>query len=450
MTTAAMTATIRWSDPARAVGDTLLWLAGANRTVLDQRCPTERRKLVALGGTVLVTAVLAAIAATLTLHSFAHVWLPFAAIAGIGWGFAIMNLDRWFVASARRQDTWWKNILLALPRLALAAIVGFVIAEPLLLGLFNAEVSTQAVKDRQTQLAERRSELDTEYRTLDILKARQHTLEDQLANVTNGAVLQHDPRYQQTRTDLRALEGELAAAQQAVICEKEGTCGSGRVGAGPAYNEKIQLRDELGGEVDAKRADLQAIEGDLLAKEATAAEGLRGERAAELADVRAKVQRLEDAKVSDEQSFATANRSAVGLLDRVEALDHLASENRAMGTWTWMLRLFVLAIDCMPVLVKTMMSLGSASLYDRQLDAYESLLCDTQAITDAKTLEAHRVTAERSLVLAADDEERRRASLARIDEQYHDAQERLNARFIENWERQIGEPAIDRQLEALR
>src|SRR6478672_126467 len=101
----------------------MLWLSGADPDVL-RHCERERGKMMAMGGTVATTSVLATIAATFTVHQFLHAPLLVALILGIGWGLAIMNLDRWLLMSIRRQDTPGKTILMAAPRIVLALLIG--------------------------------------------------------------------------------------------------------------------------------------------------------------------------------------------------------------------------------------------------------------------------------------------------------------------------------------
>lgn len=62
-----------------------VWLSGADPDVLAH-CERERRRFVAMGGTVLTTSVLAFLAATFTVHEFMYVPLGYALLAGVGWG----------------------------------------------------------------------------------------------------------------------------------------------------------------------------------------------------------------------------------------------------------------------------------------------------------------------------------------------------------------------------
>ena len=56
----------------------------------------------------------------------------------------------------------------------------------------------------------------------------------------------------------RQVTADLPTAERAVVCERDGTCGSRRPGAGPNYWEKVRARDELRREFDAMPRELDA------------------------------------------------------------------------------------------------------------------------------------------------------------------------------------------------
>ncbi len=269
------------------MSDWLLRLSGADRSVLAD-APGDRVKYVRIGGTVLSTAVLALVSCTFTVRTGLGAPLLVALVAGVVWAAIILNLDGWLVASNSRQDRWYLNLLVAVPRIALAVVIGAVVSKPLVLSVFSPEVERELTvmhREEQAQF-ERDLASDARFVGLDAKRQQMARLQDELAaGVPAGAVLA-DPEIQDLTARLDAVSREHDAAEQAVTCEKEGQCGSGRVGAGPAFAEKLQRRDRLADE----RAQLQRrLEAQQVAVRAEA-ERQAGTRAA---DARSQLQALQ-------------------------------------------------------------------------------------------------------------------------------------------------------------
>src|ERR1700756_5302235 len=104
-------------------GRWLRWLGCADEAILAH-CPTESMRFAATGATVLTTCALATVSATLTVNQFLHVALLGAVAVGVGWGAAIMALDRWLILSIRRQTNALATLALAVPRVLLAIVAG--------------------------------------------------------------------------------------------------------------------------------------------------------------------------------------------------------------------------------------------------------------------------------------------------------------------------------------
>lgn len=353
------------------ITEQLIRLSGANRDVLEQ-CPSERPKFVGVGGAVLTTAVLAAAAATFTVHSFLGIALPFAIAIALGWGIAILNLDRWLVASTKRQDNPLANLGLAAPRIALAFVIGLVIAEPIVLKVFSAEIDVEVVRLQQEEIAAQRAQQARDYERLDVLRKRAAELEGTLTMVSTNEALLKDPKHQELTKELESLRGRLDTAEKAVICEKEGTCGSGKAGAGPAYAEKVRLRDELARQVVAKEQERARLESELGSRQQGALASLRPQQQADLDAVRKEIDTLEAERLANAEEFRKERKDAAGLLDRMQALSSLGERNAAAASAHTVLRIFILVLDSLPVLIKLFMSLGKPSLYDQSLEQYET------------------------------------------------------------------------------
>jgi hypothetical protein len=410
----------------------LLWLSGAKPSVLDQ-CPTERPKFAGLGSTVLITAAMAAVSCAFALRMAMQVPLALCLIVGLGWGLAIMSLDRFLLASTTRQTSILSNIGVVMPRLMLATLIGFVIAEPLVLRVFQHEIAAEnAVMAREQRASfERALTRDPRFRDLETRRARLRELE-RLAAGAAGVDVAGDSEVNRSQRMVESKEAELSAAEGAVIGEKEGTSGSRRVGAGPAYQEKVAVRDRVAGELAAARAALQSAESSARTRLASAAGDLQRDARGELAAARADVARLDAQKQGELDDFTARSAQNHGLLARMDALAHLSHRQSGLAAAEWILRLCILAIDALPVLVKLLLNIGRPSLYDRVLALHEDHEEDTARQHLDAAGAAGRVTASVPLELA---ELRRRLEL--------ETQEKLLRRIVAAQAR-VADEAIDR------
>jgi hypothetical protein len=375
----------------------LLWLSGVDREVL-KRCPSERTKFIGVGGAVLTTSVLAATACTLTLANFIGIPWTVALPIGLLWGVAIMNLDRWLVASTKRQDTAWRTILMAIPRILLAVVIGLVIAEPLVLKVFDSEVNQRAVELQGEQRAEQNRKLNEQFAQIDVLKQQREELNATLRNLGN-VNLETDAQYKKLDAELKELQRQFTEADNAVIGEQEGSSGSGVAGDGPAAAEKKRRRDSLAAQVVVKQGELNARRDQVLAESAETQGVERARLEEEIKKLDEQINELEDERRTFDATQLKANAVKPGVLDRMEALEDLTSNNGSLNAAHWTLRLFILALDSLPVLVKTLMLLGKPSLYDLELEEYERQQLEierarTDALIRARTMETEVIVDE--------------------------------------------------------
>src|SRR5215217_2609500 len=126
----------------RRFGSGLAALGGARADVLAV-APGARPRFVAMGGVLLSTGGLAVLSAAFAVHMALGVWWPLALVAGLGWGFVVVNLDRMLVVGMAHDASLKRNLVLAVPRVGLALVLGVVIATPLTLQIFAKEIDTE-------------------------------------------------------------------------------------------------------------------------------------------------------------------------------------------------------------------------------------------------------------------------------------------------------------------
>src|SRR3954471_11500076 len=126
------------------LGDDLAVLGGARPDVLEA-APGARPRFVALGGVLLSTGGLAVVSMAFAVAMALGVWWPLALLVGLGWGAVVVNLDRMLLVGMAHDASLKRNLVLAVPRVGLALILGWVIATPLTLQVFAKEIDTEIV-----------------------------------------------------------------------------------------------------------------------------------------------------------------------------------------------------------------------------------------------------------------------------------------------------------------
>jgi Domain of unknown function (DUF4407) len=420
------------------MSELMLWLSGVDRNVLSH-CERERNKFIAMGGTVLTTATLACVSATFTTHNFLHVPLFFAAILGLAWGFAIMNLDRWLLISIRRQSTAGRTLLMAVPRIILAFLIGAVIAHPLLLQVFNKEVEAQATRDKHQALQDGKSEIREQFAAIPRLEKNAEGINAELGDVANGSALAESPEYAEAVNELHHLERREGSAQKLALCEAEGNkgCGTGKIGEGPAFEAKKEVAESLRSEVESQREKVDAIGAVIRKREASQAGQARRVGSHQLQKVESKRRNL--IKERDEQRAEVIEKyeEPIGILDRVEALDKLTIERPELLTMELLIFLFILAIDTLPAVMKMLMALGEPSLYEEvQKDLEEA-----DAVALREQTKAHAKASRIEAGILVDDATARRACMKEAQDdlvsQSVDAMREAGERFIALWREAI-------------
>ena len=344
----------------------LLWLSGADLDTLA-KVPREARKYVGLGGLVLTTAALAAVSATFALRVGLRAPLLVAIVVGLGWGLAIMNLDRWLISAAQRQRRWYLNLVLTLPRLLLALIIGTVVSTPMVLWIFNQEIESelnivQRERDAAFQVALTQDERFRSIPALAQSVADNQRIVDGTAPATSAAESIEVKRLQ---GQYDKLDADYRKAQAAATCELDGTCGTDKAGSGNAYRNKQKVADDLKTRRDEAGKGLDAARGKASEADRTVAQSARKSAADRLAADKAQLAVLvgqRDTLKAKHDADSAQNR---GLLARLEALSHFTKGNSTLGSAYLALFLFITALEILPVFAKLLMNLAAPSLYDR-------------------------------------------------------------------------------------
>jgi Domain of unknown function (DUF4407) len=406
----------------RRIGDGLAALAGARPDVLEA-APSARARFIALGGVLLSTGALAVLSAAFAVHMALGVWWPFALLLGIGWGAVVVNLDRMLLVGMAHDASLRRNLVLAVPRVGLALVLGVVIATPLTLQVFHREIDTEIVALQAEASDEYKKALDSDacFAGLPALRER---VAAQEATVASGGRSAADVAPVQARVTAAQAAYDQAVRTQRDLqaqaqCELNGTCGTGQAGTGTAYQEAKAAADAQAALVSSAKASLDAAVVAASSAEARAAQ----QAAADLATDEAELARLTADQTRLQAAFDATNSDNDGILMRLQALGRLSDSNVTLKAAHWMLSLLFMCIEILPVLMKLLLNFSPASAYDKVAAlrdegdiAVEELQQEArrtveQAQADLLVMaEKERVERQKELVLAR---QRARLALAR-------------------------------------
>lgn len=295
--------------------------SGADKDIIYSCSNGEQNKYAGIGATVFFTALLAWIASAYALYTvFDNVYL--ASFFGLIWGVLIFNLDRFIVSTIRKRERFGQELLQATPRIVLAMIIAVVISKPLEIKIFQKEIDTVLLKEKNA---------------LAIANKKQ------VADYYKGDLDKNNAEIKSLKDAIVAKEKEVNDLYSTYITEAEGTKGTLKLGKGPVYAEKRIKHD-------AALAELETLRKTNLAK-ITAKE----KEAATL-------QSGLDKKVTETQPIID---SFDGLMARINAL------NKLPILPSLFIMLLFLAIETSPIIAKLLSPKGE---YDFKLEDGETAL----------------------------------------------------------------------------
>lgn len=349
----------------------LIWLSGARPEILEL-CPTERGKYTGLGSAVLITSVIAGISAAFAV-SFALKVPPAAAVAiGIGWGLAIMSLDRLMVVTTQRRKRLWQTLLPAVIRLGLAVLLGLIISTPFVLQIFRPEIEAKIAEMQQVRADEFQRNLQQGSLTAEITRLEKERADLQRIIESGGEAPSDpasDPKIKALTAQLDKQRGITQEAYQEWQCQLYGLYEGRKCkkGNGPLAQEKEkEYRDSLRAEKDLEKQIEERKQALADNDQRARSERLLSARQ-RLPDVEEELAALRAQRQAQQRAFAAKNQASDGLLQRIEALGLVSSEDSGMAAARWLLLLFITVIECLPVLVKLLLLFGPPDGYEQIL-----------------------------------------------------------------------------------
>ncbi|WP_338646483.1 DUF4407 domain-containing protein [Flavobacterium sp. KS-LB2] len=295
--------------------------SGADKDLLEGCSEGEQTKYVGIGATVFFTAVMAFLASSYALFTvFDSIY---SAIAfGIVWSLLIFNLDRFIVSTIRKRDQFGSEFLQATPRIILAVIIAIVISKPLEIKIFEKEINTVLLKEKNAMALANKKEV---------------------ANYFKSDLDKNKIEIDKLKSEITNKEKEVNTLYETYITEAEGTAGTKKLGKGPVFKEKIAKHDLA-------KKELDTLQKTNLAKIAVMEKNTKT------------LQTDLDKKVTETQPIIDGFD---GLMARINALDKLP--------WlpSFFIMLLFLAIETSPIIAKLLSPKGE---YDYKSEDLETAL----------------------------------------------------------------------------
>ncbi|WP_159500635.1 DUF4407 domain-containing protein [Microbacterium sp. 18062] len=361
-------------------------LGGADGGVLDD-VPGETPRFVQMFFVLAGTALVSALSMLFALMTGVRIAVWLAVPLAIVWALIIFNLDRFLTSTMRSTRNLWKLLGLAVPRVIMAALIGIVVAEPLVLQIFQNDIAREVTS---TNVVQAQSDQDAvtsgpEKQALDEAAARVSELENQAStgivagtSSTSAASVAAQQTVDQLTTQLADQQAVIDQARALYQCELTGE-GAGTVegctgvqGSGTSSDAAQAQLTQAQAAYDALATQLQEAQAALTAANSagTDAAAISAEQNKQLAEdqlpaARTQYEAALAAYNERVASVAGGNAQAVGLLSQISALERLSQREPTLAWAHWLIAALFFMIELLPVLVKVLTSFGDPSLYEK-------------------------------------------------------------------------------------
>lgn len=360
--------------------DRLAVIGGADLTVLD-RVKSAKPFFVSMGVLVVSCAALACISMTFALTGPLELPLGVALVLSLGWGVAVLFIQRHLLRSMEGVRGGRRMLARVVPRVLMAAVIGVVVAVPMVLRIFEAEILAQIEQDALVTQAKIQQDVEgtPEYEELQEVNAAIQELETAYSS---------PPELQAARDALKAaqekrssIQDQLHEVSQELACE-EGSAAkpeqcegpvSSQPGRGPRWQALNKRHRELENQLDVADERVRQAEERMRAawKAADrAAEGVRTRICGHEGQVSC-LGRLEARQRELEAQVAAYQKSAEdsfsphgGLSGQLSALHRLMSLEASAATHAYAVLLLFVMIEILPVPLAARFASGSDHSYD--------------------------------------------------------------------------------------
>ena len=375
-----------------------LWkCAGADKYILERSTYTDHVKYACLGGIVLATGFMAAMAGgyafymifeprgeviTNTNESSIHFSTSvMSMIFGCIWGLIIFNIDRFIVASTGKGDgteaVTWSEVKSAIPRILMGMIIAITISKPVEIRMFKTEIDVALHKKQLNKFKE------TQQEAIRLFQPKVDEIKSQIIAIKE-TIKEKQKSYDEAQVK---FEGEMTARS-----------GSGLEGYGPRAKKFEQEKDRILVELNELKEESKLEIAVLLEEQKKAVE-----------------------KLDKEMALAQAQANSLdGLLERLK----LAHQEAGL-TISIFITLLFMAIELTPIFFKMMLI---KSPYDFMDDNIKALLKAEQGIEVKYDFYKDKEGVQRNLVINHQAERLMKEKIKLLQ-----TQNELSEIVMENW-----------------
>jgi hypothetical protein len=353
------------APPAGVLGRWMRGLIGVDEPLLS--IVWEKRSYYTLlASVVLGTATLAAFSMADAVNQAVGPPWPVLVVAGLLWGTFISFIDRWLIVSTHGSRTARWRIFV--PRIVLSLLFGVIVSAPLVLTAFGSEIVAQAATDQQDTLTSYESLLNHCNPLPNLVTGtvppvpagcgRNHLPVSDPAVGLTQVLSREGRRATELSREINTATQTISQDARTVQDEETGTKGpglSGSAGCGSVCQTDMQAENQYKADHPVQQWQNRLTALNNLMQSQSVSLGN------ELQDYSTNISRAVSAQVVVKQG----NQGRIGLLNRIQALGELARVHPVIAAAAVLLGLFVLVIDCMPVLVKIM---SGTTSYDRLVE----------------------------------------------------------------------------------
>jgi len=304
-----------------------MWKAcGADEYLLRRSTYSDQIKYFCLGGIILATGVMAALAGG---YAFYYIFEPkgdaledvvhgpsvfIATFFGLIWGLIIFNIDRFIVTSTGKGDgtdrITSREFRSSIPRIIMGIIIALTISKPIEIRMFKSEIDAEIALIQKDYLSELNEKTDIEFDKKELTSI---IIRDSLSKV------------------IETQRIEIKSQREKLEIEAEGNSATGKPGRGPAWRDK--------------KENLDKMEAEFLIFKETAE--------LKVAKMDSNIAKLEAAREAEYAGNILRKNSKDGLLLRIQLAHSIA------GPWiSLFITLLFIVIELTPIFFKMMLIKG--------------------------------------------------------------------------------------------
>ena len=372
-------------------------IGGAHLEAL-RRAGTSAMSFQLMGAAILVTSSMAAVSMFFALVDAVGVPVLVAIPLALGWGYGVIfTLDRLLITVGMGSGLV-STMSMTLVRVAVAALIGFLVSTPLTMRIFESDIDYQlgVMRVDNAKVIKDKIEKSQEQATVTDLTQQIAEQENVLKGVLPASLATGDPAaVSDAQARVGALEPKLADAQHAseqasllFQCDRYtgDTTGldhpelcspkPGPNGNAALYQKQAQAAAkrlvEVQAEYDAARAALRKAQHGQGRDQADVLAQLQAQAPAKLDQLHADKVDADKALAALTANLNEKNEGNDGLLASLEALNKASAESPTLRWAHWLLAALFWLIEVLPVLAKVMFGFGKrAAAYEQVLALIE-------------------------------------------------------------------------------